>query len=718
MRLLVSWLRDFVDVDAAPQEIADRMALRGFEVASIEDAAAALPPWRARDGRADAVIDFEITANRPDCLNVLGLAREVAAIYGLPLTMPSADPKASIALTRLQSGEAHGLRVTLEDADLCPRYAAAVADVAVGSSPAWLAGRLHAAGVRAISNIVDLTNYVLIELGQPMHAFDLARLADGHIRIRRAQRGETIRTLDGVDRKLEPEMLVIADEHVAQAIAGVMGGGRSEVSEGTRRIALESACFKPASVRITSKRLGLKTEASSRFERGTDVNGVITAVERFAALLSLVGAGTMDAHVVDRYPQPRTPRTIHLRRDRVARLLGVTVPGADISRILTSLGMQPAESSDGFDVTVPTFRVDVAREADLIEEVGRHYGFDRLEPTFPPLTAPAPRPDPRIARDRRVRSVVTAAGLNEAVTFAFIESSRAERFAGALGGPDVVRIANPLTANFEVMRPSLLPGLIDAVAHNRRHAQRDVRLFEIGAVFSEMRGETRSVALAWTGAAADEHWSRSGREVDFFDLSGVVRQVCEAIGVRADFEPRPSDFLVAGQSAVCTAASATASASADRTADRSAERLPIGIIGLLQPAIVDSYGAPKQDKVFVAELDLDAAWYVADRRLHAVAALPRFPAVVRDLSIVVADTLPAAIIRGTIQSAGASTEAPLAGIAFFDRYQGKGIADGAVSVSVRLTFQSPDRTLTDAEVQQSFDQILRALVQRHGAVQR
>src|SRR3954451_19890530 len=504
MRLVLSWLKDFVDVDASADEIAATIGLRGFEVASVE----ALP-----DG--DAVVDFEITANRPDCLSVLGLAREVATAFDRPLTLPSTHAEANVRLASVPGGASDRLHVTIEDDDLCPRYAAAVATVRVAASPAWLAGRLEAAGVRPISSIVDITNYVNLELGQPMHAFDLTRLAGAEIRVRRARPGETITTLDGVERKLEGDMLVIADANRAQAVAGVMGGAQSEVSAATRLIAFESAYFKPASVRRTSKRLGLKTEASSRFERGADINVQVVALQRAIALMEQLGCGRAIETVIDAYPRRRDPQHLHLRRERLARLLGAAVPDGEVVRILRALGLDVTPTADGWDVVAPTFRVDLQREADLIEEVGRHHGFHKLEPTFPSLTAPAPAPDPRIRRDQLVRRALTGAGFSEAVTFGFIEAKAAELFTppggdGAAHGSavagDLVRVANPLSGKFDTLRPSLLPGLVDAVAHNRRHGRRDIRLFEIGTRFAP-QGETRGVAIAWTGGGTVEHWS-------------------------------------------------------------------------------------------------------------------------------------------------------------------------------------------------------------------
>jgi phenylalanyl-tRNA synthetase beta chain len=602
MRLVLSWLREFVDVQASVEEIAETVSLRGFEVASIE----------ALEG-GDAVIDFEVTANRPDCLSVLGLAREVATAFDRPLRLPSSDSGAAIQLAANPIGSSDRLKVTIEDEELCPRYAAAIAEVSLGPSPAWMAARLQAAGVRPISSIVDITNYVNLELGQPMHAFDLARLAGAEIRVRRAAAGEGITTLDDVERKLEPDMLVIADRDRAQGIAGVMGGAVSEVSAATSMVAFESAYFKPASVRRTSKRLGLKTEASSRFERGADIGGQVVALQRALALMQQIGAGRPVDPIIDRYSHPREPKRIHLRRARLKLVLGVPVPDAEVVRILRGLGLDVIPAGDGWDAVAPTFRVDLLREADLIEEVGRHYGFDKLEATFPIMTEPAPPPDPRVPRDHLVRRVLTAAGCSEAVTFGFIEARAAELFVAADEGtqspqspqsqsalagsasfafPRLVRVANPLSAKFDTLRPSLLPGLVDAVAHNRRHGRRDVRLFEIGTRFSP-DGETRGAAVAWTGGTTSEHWSGGAREVDFFDLKGIAEHLCGALSVPVRFQPLRAPFLVAGQAASIHLAAADHPGTV------------IGLAGQLAPAIADARGLPRQDRVFVAELNLD-----------------------------------------------------------------------------------------------------------------
>ena len=693
------------------------MSVRGFAVEGIEDDAVhgfelTTTGDVARYDRVstDAVIDFEVTANRPDCMSIVGMAREVATAYGLPFNAAgrpaaerhSAGPPSAAPARRTsgdsRAGSAEGrpaeIDIVIENPDLCPRYAGAVADVEVGPSPDWMQARLQASGVRPISNIVDVTNYVLLELGQPMHAFDLAKLAGPQIRVRAGRAGETIRTLDGQVREVSPDMLVIADAERATAVAGVMGGADSEVTSETTAIVLESACFNPLSVRRTSRTLGLKTEASMRFERGADPRLPVTAMERAVALLETTGAGRARGAIVDRYPARVEPGVLRLRRAKITRLLGAAVPDVDVMSLLDRLGFALRETPEGWDVTVPTRRVDVLREVDLIEEVARHYGFDRLPVTFPALIA-APRPiDPRIPRTRQLRASLTAAGFSEAVTFGFVAEAAAAPFAA---DGDIVPIANPLSENFAVLRPSALPGLVDAVAHNRRRERRDVRLFEIGARFSRTSGERRALACAWTGLAASEHWSGAARDVDFFDMKAVVERVCEVAGVAVDTTPHQARWLVPGRSAAVTA-----------------NGTHIGILGELARAITDAHGLPG-DAVYVADLDLDALEQAGAGRQVRIEPLPRYPSVTRDISVLVGDALPAAAVRKTIRDAAPPA---LVRVIEFDRYQGKGIPEAKVSLSLRLTFRSSDRTLTDAEVQAAMDSVLAALRAQHGATQR
>jgi len=691
VRILVSWLRDFVDVPVAPSKLAADLHMAGFEVASVE------PPPGAVDTSTDAVIDLEITANRPDCLNVIGIAREVSTLYRTAFKPPPlrdlgpSDPS--------RAGE---LRVAIVDAARCPRYCGATASIKVAPSPDWMQQRLTAAGVRPINNIVDVTNYVLLEVGQPMHAFDLDRLAGRALHVRRAKDGERLKTLDGQDRALSADMLVIADDQSAVALAGVMGGAASEVTAGTHTIALESAHFEANGVRRTSKTLGLSTEASYRFERGTDPEGPPAALARCCWLLEHVGAGTVQSGWIDAHPAPRPRRHVSLAPKTIERVLGLRVDAPDVQRILTGLGFTPRSQASGvLDVEVPSWRVDVARDVDLVEEVARHVGYDRLPTTFPTLDVVPARPNRRLERDRLVRRLAGAEGFHESVTFSFIARERAAAFAA----PDTtVEILNPLSEQFAVLRPSLLPGLVESVAHNRRRGQDDVQLFELGTVFTMAAGERRTLGLAWTGSGARQHWSGSTRAADFFDIKGAVEAVAGGLGLEVSFAPADRPFLVRGRAAAV-----------DVVADAGG-RIPFGTVGLLDPRIAAAHDLPAQAELYVAELDLDAPLPAMQfDRILSVVSPPRHPAIVRDISIVVDDTLLATKVRDTIRSAAPAT---LVRVREFDRYQGKGVADGRVSLSYRLTFQAADRTLTDAEVQRAMDDILQTLSRAHGAVQR
>jgi phenylalanyl-tRNA synthetase beta chain len=700
MKVLLSWLREFVDVREGADEIARVMSLRGFAVEGIEDVG------------GDSVIDFEVTGNRPDCMSVLGMAREIATAFQLPLTLGQDQDHSGPgpAEGTITIGGGPGITITLENPDLCPYYAGGVLDVTVGPSPDWMQARLKAGGVRPISNIVDVTNYVLLELGQPQHAFDAAKLAQNEIRVRTARDGERLRTLDGQDRALTGEMLVIADGVRPVGVAGVMGGGDSEVSNSTRSIVLESAYFNPLSVRRTSRKLGLKTEASTRFERGTDRMLPGAALQRAVALMEQIGAGRSRATVIAGSATDVALRVVALRRTRVSALLGVVVADEQIQRILVSLGFDVAAAPDGWSVTVPARRVDVVREVDLVEEIARHNGFDRIAGRFPALRQPSAEMDPRIVRARQLRTIMTGAGFSEANSFGFIGRSLAAPFAG---DHDLVAIANPLSENFGVLRPSLLPGLVAAVAHNRHREQRDVRLFEIGSRFTRSGGERRAIATVWSGASGGDHWAGGTRPVDFFDIKGVADRIAAAIGLDLDVTPvgrvSPETRAIEGlPGGVSWLVPGRAAAMVD------GEQL-VGHVGLLSPNVAEQHGLTASDSVFVLELDLEAAEaVVAGRTLH-VEALPRFPSVARDISILVDETLRAADVRQTIRQAESAT---LVRIREFDRYQGKGIPEGKISLSLRLTFRSPDRTLTDAEVQKAMDDVLAALKSRHNAVQR
>jgi phenylalanyl-tRNA synthetase beta chain len=693
------WLRELVAVPDGIDALAATLGLRGFEVASVEHS-------------PHEVIDFEITANRPDCLSTIGLAREASAAYDLALQLP--------ARATLDAAGTAPIEVAIDDPDLCGRYCAQAFEIRPAGTPAWLRQRLEAAGVRSISAVVDVTNYVMLEMGQPTHAFDLDRLDGPMLRARRAGNGEAIRTLDGVARTLDRETLVIADATRPQAIAGVMGGGDSEIGSTTRRMVLESAYFTPASVRRTSRRLGLKTEASTRFERGADVEAAPAAIARIAVLLRELGAGEPIGPMIDVYPARKPPVVLTLRAERIARVLGIAVPDGQVPRILEPLGfgvtVRGTEVSRGepptsnlqpphaWSVIVPTFRVDVLREIDLVEEIARHDGYAGLPATFPALKGPQLPPDARTIRDRTVRHVLTACGLSEAMTFAFVEADAAAPF--AVDGSSIP-IANPLSEKYAVLRPSLLPGLVDSAAYNRRRERKDVRLFETGTRFSAL-GEARCVAGVWCGAGAAPHWSGGARPVDFFDVKGAIEALCDALGVTPTFEPAAPSWYVEGRAAhILVRPSGSDEASEPGT--------PVGSAGQIRPALLDARGFPPSEELYAFELDLEAIAARQPGRDLRAESLPRHPSVVRDMSILVDSILPAAGVRGTIRSAAPAT---LAQLIEFDRYRGKGVPEGRVSLSLRLTFRSPDRTLTDIEVDEAMARIVSALESKHGAERR
>jgi phenylalanyl-tRNA synthetase beta chain len=678
MKVPLSWIREFVDVKASAEEIGARMGIRGLPLESLEPHG------------DDVVMDFEVTANRPDCMSVIGIAREIATAYGVPV----AEPKGSALQV---NGK---LSITIEEPELCGRYVGAVAHVKIGPSPQWMQDRLTRCGVRPISNIVDITNYVMLELGQPMHAFDLAKMRQEKIVVRRAKAGEKMTTLDGKARVLTNQMLVIADAECAEDIGGVMGGASSEISSGTTRIAFEAAYFFPSQIRATSKQLGLKTEASSRFERGADRTAPPRAMARALQLMEQIGAGTFTGDATDSYPAPYQPKSMRLDRARISGLLGMDVPDGDVERILSSLGFQVKPASAGasarpagWEVIPPAWRVDMHRQVDLIEEVGRHYGFEHLPATFPGVEQAPPPSDARIARDRRARTALLGMGFSEAITLAFIEAKAAEPFQS--GEP--VTLANPLSELFSVMRPSLLPGIVDALSHNRRHGRVDIRLFEIGTRFSTT-GETRGIGFGWTGLATSDHWSGARRPVDFADIKGVVEQVAAVFQVVPAFAESSRPHLVPGRAAAIIVGGKV-----------------IGDFGQLSPQIADARQLPASDEIYVGEIDLDALSAASPIETLRVRTLPRYPSVVRDISILLSDALSAETVRGTIRTAAPQT---LVDVREFDRYQGKGIPEGKVSLSYRLTFQSPERTLTDDEVTAAMAAIMAALKLKHSVEQR
>jgi phenylalanyl-tRNA synthetase beta chain len=644
-------------------------------------------------GLDDAILEVEVTPNRPDCLSILGVAREVAALTGGRLRSADSTVREDPALTTA------GWRVTIEDPELCPRYAARlVTDVTVGPSPAWLAQRLRAVGLRPINNVVDVTNYVLWELGHPLHAFDGDLLTDRHVVIRRARPGETVVTLDGQTRALGDAMLVIADAARPVAVAGVMGGADTEVRDSTRTVLLESAYFAPASIRRTAKALGLSTEASYRFERGADIEGLRDALDRAARLLAELGVGRVAAGVLDAYPAPRRPLAVPLRLERLRRVLGASPPRAVVADILRGLGFPATERDGGFEVVVPAFRRDVVIEDDLVEEVARVWGYEKIPSTLPSGTlALTRRPRHLVARDT-VRRALTGVGLQEAVSLSMIDPARLRHLEISADDPRVVRLQNPLAADRSVLRPTLLFGLLEALATNVRRQTPDVRLFEIGRVF-EGRGagvlprEDTRVGIVLTGLRAPRAWYAPRARVDVFDAKGAVEGLVEALGRgEVGAEPATAPHLEDGRAATVVV-----------------QGTPVGTLGELHPDVQKAFDLPAP--VFVAEVSLDAIEALPSRVIQH-RPLARHPGVQRDLAVVVPIDVPAGEVSRAIQAIRSPW---LKRAALFDVYEGTQVGPGRKSLAYGLLYQADDRTLTDAEVNQAHAEVVERLRAELGA---
>jgi phenylalanyl-tRNA synthetase beta chain len=638
-------------------------------------------------GLDDAILEVEVTPNRPDCLAVLGVAREVAALLGGRLRPPDCTVREDPALTT------GGWRLTIEDPDLCPRYAARlITDVTVGPSPAWLAQRLRAAGLRPINNVVDVTNYVLWELGHPLHAFDGDLLTGRHVVIRRARPAESVVTLDGQTRTLADPMLVIADAARAVAVAGVMGGANTEVRESTRTVVLESAYFAPGSIRRTAKALGLSTEASYRFERGADIEGLRDALDRAARLIAELGGGRVAAGVLDAYPAPRRPLAVPLRLERIERVIGACPPRRVVADILRGLGFPATERDGSFEVVVPAFRRDVAIEDDLVEEVARVWGYEKVPSTLPSGTLTLTRrPRPMVARDI-ARRVLTGAGFQEAVSLSLLDPAHLRHLERAPDDPRVIRLQNPLATDRSMLRPTLLFGLLEALATNVRRQTPDVRLFEIGRVF-EGRGagslpweETR-VGFVLTGLRTPRAWYATRARADVFDAKGAVEALVEALGRgEVSAEPVTAPHLEDGRAATVLVQGA-----------------PMGTVGELHPAVQKAFDLPAP--IFVAEVSLDAIEALPSRVVEH-RPLPRYPGVQRDLAVVI----PAEMAATEVSSAIEAIRPPwLRRVALFDVYEGAQVGSGRKSLAYGLLYQADDRTLTDAEVNQAHAELVERL---------
>ena len=655
-------------------------------------------------GLDDVIFDLAITPNRPDAMCVTGVARELAAHFSLPFDLP--EPNAPVA-----SDVTSQISVVIDDDVRCPRYLGRVARVTLGPSPAWMAQRLVKAGMRPISNVVDVTNYVLLERNQPLHAFDLAKLGGRGIVVRTATAGETITTLDDVERELTPDDLLICDAaRVPQAVAGIMGGSTSEVSDATTEILLESAYFERMGIALTSKRLKLRSESSARFARGIDPDAIARNAERAMELLVEVADAKVAPDAVDVYLRPVERERIILRASRVNAVLGTTLDAEDVWDALAPLGIEldsPAEDgdgtspSDGVVAIVPTFRPDLDREIDLVEEVARRIGFDRIGRTLPDTRGQVGALTPRQRERRLVADALVGVGLSEAITLSLVAPADLERAGAPLDR--LVRATNPLRAEESVLRTAVLPGLLRALAGNRNQGLADAALFEMGRVFLSPAGdravdagplpdEPEHVAIAWSGGVRRRP-VENDRPVDVYDAVDAVRAVLDALGV-ADvvLEPVTNTGFRPGRAARVLVSGVEA-----------------GTVGEIAPAVLDALNL--EAPVVAAELELDVL-LDAPRRNRTFRAPSRFPASLLDLAFVVDESVAAASIEATLR---AELGDVLEAVRCFDVFRADSLGAGRRSLAFTLRLRAPDRTLTDTEAGELRARAVAAVAQAHGA---
>jgi len=640
---------------------------------------------------SDVVYDLEVTPNRPDLNSVIGIAREISAVTGNELKIPV------IQFLNTESEPIGGVvSVQNDEPELCPRYTARIVrKVKVGPSPDWLRGTLEKVGIRSINNVVDITNYVMLESGQPLHAFDYHLLKGigtnpPKIVIRRANEAEKFMTLDGKERALTNQMLLIADETKAVALAGVMGGKNSEINDKTMDVLIESAYFKPQNIRATSKKLELRTDSSYRFERGGDMGICDWASRRCTQLICDLASGQVLGHSIDNFPKQIEPKQITLHFAKTKDLLGVGISHSEQVSLLTKLGLEVAEQTPGIcTFKIPTWRVDLKREVDLIEEVERLYGLEKV-PASPPRGAIGSNEfDSVYDQIAEARRILTGLGLNEAQGQTLIAKSEVR----SQKSEEIILLANPLSSDMDVLRPSLLPGLIHSLRHNISRKNYDVALFEIGRVFSLQNGATREerrVAIALTGQRAQSFWSGDERDAKFdaFDLKGIVEEFLEQFGLRGvAFARRTENHQLFLESATIALGG----------------KLPLGEFGQLQPALAKKYDL--RDAVFLAELNLDQ---LLARRNPAKSfkPLPQFPSSRRDVAMLV----PEAVTHDAVLQAVKQTKpANLESVELFDVFRGKNVPDGQKSLAYAFTYRAVDKTLTDAEVNSAHTKIVEAL---------
>ncbi len=644
-------------------------------------------------GLDDVVFELEVTPNRPDCLSMIGIAREIRAETGNALKLPQVD------FNETETDIREMTSVTIEAPDLCPRYAARVIQgVKVGASPEWLQQRLESVGVGVINNIVDITNFVLMEYGQPLHAFDYHKLAENRIVVRRAAAGENITTLDEVARELTPDMLVIADAEKPVALAGIMGGYDSEITETTTDVLLESAYFNPSSIRATAKAFGVSTDASYRFERGADPGIVLAALDRAAQLIAELAGGNICKGIVDVYPGEQPLTEIQLRPKRVNFILGTAIEATEMAQILSDLGFDvKANGTGNYQVTVPTFRSDITREIDLIEEIARVHGYDNIPTTLPKGDIPVPAPNPNTEVRKRIKHFLLAAGMMEAVNYSFCDPNCFDKIRFTADDPrrETLKLQNPLSPEMSVLRTTLIPSLLENAQHNRNHQIDTIALFEIGSVFigNGVQQEPERVAGILAGQIGEGVYSNPYREPDFYDIKGLVEGILEVCGI-VDYTLQKTD---------------TPTFHPGRNAKVLLDNKQIGTFGEAHPEVLENYDLPY--KAYLFEFDMtvlvDAAIFA--KRFEPI---PIYPTVERDLAIVVDKEVLSDMPTELIYATGGEL---VKSVRLFDVYEGEQVPEGKKSLAYAITYHSATETLTDKTVNTLHDKVVKHLNQKLGA---
>ena len=635
-------------------------------------------------GLDDHVVDFEITPNRPDCLCMIGLAREAAVTFGkeLKLHEPVVEAKA-------EGNIADMAKIIIEDADLCPRYTARmVKNVKIAPSPEWMKERIRNAGMRPINNIVDITNYVMMEYGQPMHAFDFACVGDGEIHVRRAREGEFIRTLDGTERNLTTDMLCICDTEKPVAVAGVMGGENSEIVGDTAMVLFESACFNGPSVRRTATALGMRTDASSRFEKGLDAQNTLKAVERACELIELLGAGEVVPGVIDVVPNPIPETTVLLEPDKINALLGTEIDADTMKKILTDLGF----TFDGDLIHVPSWRGDVEHYSDIAEEVARFYGYNEIPTKFTGAISTCGGFTPMQQCERRIGEVLRSLGLDEIITYSFISPSYYDKIRMPADSPlrDSLKILNPLGEDTSIMRTTVLPSMLEILTRNYNFRNKAAFLYEIGKIYLKrddgLADEPKIVSIGMFGP-----------DMDFFKLKGIVETAVS---------------LITGKEMRFAAEKENPSYHPGRCARVYVGDECVGVFGQIHPMVASNYGVDTE--LYCAELSFDVL-FANRRELPVYRPLPKFPTVSRDIAVVCSKDIPVGDLVSCIMKNGGSF---LKGCSVFDVYTGHHIADGLKSVAFSLTMRADDRTMTDVDADSTVKSVLSALKASYNAVMR